>query len=146
MAFGDGDLVEGKGYTTEEERQLLVSNCTDACNYEYLELKPDGIPQVRTSVSEINNWSESFGALFQDWNNCTFYHGDCKYTFSYNYFIPIQGPDSIILHLTEDEGEKQRCPPPPNFIGIIFRQDTNTFLIHPTFNSQKLHASIFSLA
>ena len=45
MAFGDGDFVEGK-YTTEEERRELVNNCTNACNYQYLELEPDAIPQV----------------------------------------------------------------------------------------------------
>ena len=54
MAFGDGDYVEGK-YSSEEERLELVNNCTDACNYEYMELKPEDIPLVRKCARENSN-------------------------------------------------------------------------------------------
>ena len=98
-AFQDGDLIDGL-YETEEERLLLIKNCTETlCNFTYIEAMPDEIPNL--------------------WENCTMKHGNCEYTFSYSDYHPTKPPKTIIVHLNDQE-ENENCPPPPDYWGIFF--------------------------
>ncbi len=89
----------------EEEEGGDPADCKAHCNFHYRE-------RAAFNVSD-------------KWENCTFWRGDCNYTFSYSYYAPGVDDVFVVLHVDPEEPEdakerRLRCPPPTDYIPIFF--------------------------
>ncbi|TRY74801.1 hypothetical protein TCAL_07115 [Tigriopus californicus] len=100
LAFQDEKMVS-EPYETEEERLGIIANATERCQtlLTYSEEFPEDIPK--------------------NYENCTFLRNNCRYIFSYEPIAGIFDTRQVYLHLTDD-GLKEVCPPPADYLGLIF--------------------------
>ncbi len=81
-------------------------DCEAHCQFDYRERTPDEVPDK--------------------WENCTFWRGNCNYTFSYSSRSASgRDPVFVVLHVYPEEpvdspDRRLRCPPPVDYFPLFF--------------------------